>query len=649
MLPFRVTGTDSSLGYLREGMLDLLSTKLSGTQDLRTVDPRTLLSGWRRAGGTADRDLERREALALARRLGAGRLVEGEATGTANRIVLSAVLTPLSGGKELRANVDGPPDSLTWLVDQITGQLLALGAGEPGDRLSNLTSTSLAALRSYLDGRASLRHGAFTESVRHFERAMELDSSFALAGLGRAQAAMWLGEGFVSRGSLFAWQHREHLGSRDRAFLAFLLTPNWPEWISVRESMGVGEELVAGQADNAEAWVVFADALFHGGKLVGIADAVSRSLRAYQRALTLDSTYMPSWEHLPEIYLMMGDTTAARRAIRARLQRDSVSSLASRDRWFAYRILRDSLTPNPSLTDDSLVLHPSEIVRLTLTFGGPFKDADSLIKLTFASAGGEAARAIRERGTRWYYLARGWPVRALDMSHAERTAEIRGELIRDALYGDGDAALAARLADSVSRDFYRPGPSEEAWKVLEQYSAAQFDLENGSDRAARRAVQVWYTMRIKPDSWYPYVTAELASRLFARLLDAQLAARDGRHDAQPRLEALDSLLQSTPTADLFELVGNIEIARLWREVGRPERALRFIRRRTEGFLQPCSYLPRYLRDEGRYATLSGDREGAIKAYRAFLLLRSEAEPALQHQVSAARAELAALENHTRDR
>ena len=37
--PFRVTGADSSLSYLREGMVDLLATKLGGTASLRPADP----------------------------------------------------------------------------------------------------------------------------------------------------------------------------------------------------------------------------------------------------------------------------------------------------------------------------------------------------------------------------------------------------------------------------------------------------------------------------------------------------------------------------------------------------------------------------------------------------------------------------------
>ncbi|MDF1505364.1 serine/threonine-protein kinase, partial [Roseisolibacter sp. H3M3-2] len=47
--PFRVTGSDPSLRYLREGMLDLLAATLTGEGGPRSADPRAVLSAWRRA------------------------------------------------------------------------------------------------------------------------------------------------------------------------------------------------------------------------------------------------------------------------------------------------------------------------------------------------------------------------------------------------------------------------------------------------------------------------------------------------------------------------------------------------------------------------------------------------------------------------
>ena len=57
----------------------------------------------------------------------------------------------------------------------------------------------------------------------------------------------------------------------------------------------------------------------------------------------------------------------------------------------------------------------------------------------------------------------------------------------------------------------------------------------------------------------------------------------------------------------------------------------------------------YLCEEGRLAALTGDRDGAIPAYRHYLSLRSEAEPALQAEVKLVREELEAVERESPDR
>jgi hypothetical protein len=42
--PFRVSGADPALAYLREGMVDLLAAKLGGTAGMRPADARSLLA-----------------------------------------------------------------------------------------------------------------------------------------------------------------------------------------------------------------------------------------------------------------------------------------------------------------------------------------------------------------------------------------------------------------------------------------------------------------------------------------------------------------------------------------------------------------------------------------------------------------------------
>ncbi len=88
--------------------------------------------------------------------------------------------------------------------------------------------------------------------------------------------------------------------------------------------------------------------------------------------------------------------------------------------------------------------------------------------------------------------------------------------------------------------------------------------------------------------------------------------------------------------------GNLVLARLWETLGEDERALAALRRREYHWGFGVAYLSSYLREEGRLAARIGDREGAISAYRHYLTLRSDPEPAATAEVDRVREELARL-------
>ena len=129
---------------------------------------------------------------------------------------------------------------------------------------------------------------------------------------------------------------------------------------------------------------------------------------------------------------------------------------------------------------------------------------------------------------------------------------------------------------------------------------------------------------------------------YALLLEAQLAARDGAEDAWVKLESLDSALRAMPENGSFTVIGNLVAAGLWDTAGNPARALAAARRRRffDG-IHPIFVT--YLREEGRLAALTRDRDGARRAYDyQYLAFRGKAEPVLQGEVEAVRAERAAL-------
>jgi hypothetical protein len=151
----------------------------------------------------------------------------------------------------------------------------------------------------------------------------------------------------------------------------------------------------------------------------------------------------------------------------------------------------------------------------------------------------------------------------------------------------------------------------------------------------------------------------------AALLEAKLAAASGAAGAGAALDRLDSLMRSGPGGSRngppvsftlspayvrstvgispvgFEDFVNLEVARLRERQGDLRAALAAVRRRPYAY-HLTDYLAPHLREEGRLAALTGDRSGAIKAYRHYLALRSDPEPALRPGVDTIRAELAKL-------
>src|SRR5919112_6857611 len=88
VLPFRTSGP--GVEFLGEGMVDLLSTNLSGVGGIYAVDPRTVLQRWNRSEGGRSGDITR--ALSVGRALDAGSVVLGSVVSAGGRVRLAADL-----------------------------------------------------------------------------------------------------------------------------------------------------------------------------------------------------------------------------------------------------------------------------------------------------------------------------------------------------------------------------------------------------------------------------------------------------------------------------------------------------------------------------------------------------------------------------
>jgi tetratricopeptide (TPR) repeat protein len=223
VLPFAVPA-GGSYAYLAQGMVDLLSRNLSGAEAMVTVDPGRVMSAAGRgdAGGPdADRGRD------IARRLGAGQYVIGSVVPAGNRLRIQAQLyaQDSAGSPAIaQAAVEGDSAALFELVDRLTAQLL-VGRGEgQGARLARtaaLTSKSLPALKLYLDAEQHLRAAQYDSAIAGFQRAIEVDSGFALAHYRLGVAALFVGRmGLIGPAIGRALAQVERLSERDRRLLA---------------------------------------------------------------------------------------------------------------------------------------------------------------------------------------------------------------------------------------------------------------------------------------------------------------------------------------------------------------------------------------------------------------------------------------------
>jgi serine/threonine-protein kinase len=619
--PFRVTAPDPALGYLREGLVDLLASKLGGTLAIRPVDSRTQLGAWREAGA----DLPQAKALAVAAGLGAGQLIEGELAGRGSRVILSAALRRVPDGREVtRLSVEGPSDSLTALIDRLAAQLLARAAGEPEERLPALAATSSGALRAYLDGWMLIRRNRWREALRSFQTALATDSAFALAALGATRAYNHADAVRDAPEIELAWRLRGRLTPGDAAHLAALVGPNYPEASTPPEMLEAAERLVRLSPNNADGWLWY-------GVRACITDAPAPALcrEIARRSLELDSLNAHVSEAAADIYRMLGDTTDLRRAIRLHVRVDSVSPTSVFNQWVSAVSLGDSAAARRLALSDSMIstdgLGP--LWRMIGTFyneGVGFSDVEAALRRTRAVAPAESMQEVIDRVEYHLAVMRG---RADGLPQPPRWPESFKTFSRvmDALFVGADTAGTGPL---IARLEGRLGTPMDEDCCLEQFAAGESALEGGRLSVVRRAIA---DIRRFPGE----------ARVFELILAAQLAARERSPAAVPRLRQLDSALVDWRDYMQFSLdYGNLIAARLHEERGDYEAALRAVRR--PGNTGPWRPVITYHREEGRIAAQAGDTAGAIRAYRLYLSIRGDAGPRLQPEVRQVRAELAAL-------
>jgi serine/threonine protein kinase len=664
--PFHVAA-EGPFDYLREGLVDLLTTSLNGETGSRAVDPRTVMAAWRSAVRNEQADLAPAHAQRVALGLGAGQLLMGSVVGTAERLTLNATLYDAVGSAvRTRVSTHGPADSLPALVDRLVGQFLARDAGLPGPTLAALTTTSLPALRSYLEGRRDYRGGRFGEAAAHLQQALSHDSTFALAAIHLAVIA---GFGELTappatreRGLRLAWAARDRLGAPDRLFLEAIAGPRYPEPTPRHELLQARTRAVNAAPDRPEVLALMGE--FHlVGVLRGEPDALQRSADYFGRALALDSSYSRPVYNVVRGAAAAGDAATVYRIVRRFMATDSVSEMAQLLTWIEaavsgdQRAILDVRARMPAM-------HPTAlgwIVFHALMFGQDVDGAGAALTALRSTVRSEHEWG-NHRFREWEYLGnRGrlaelWrqlesaapeteglgPIEELGLSAGQRGRGQRAVyLVRTALFWGGDTTGIGE-AIGVLEDGYRRAPAPSG-NPLARVVVADGACYAGMGRVATRELAA---ARRASARLHQLLNGglELPNRnhyaLCAATLDALVAVADGKPDARRLVELADAMLRNAPPGRMAMSHTQLLLARAFDALGDPEAGLRTIRRRHPN--NPAYFLATILAEEGRLAARAGDRDGAIRAYRHYLVLRTDPDPALVPEVERIRAELSRL-------
>jgi serine/threonine protein kinase/Flp pilus assembly protein TadD len=310
VLPFRVLGDQTSLGYISEGLVEALSAKLFQLKDLRV------------ASAAAVEKANKQQSLdKIARELGVSLILQGTLQGTKDNLRIALDLEDVSSGRRLWAQeFSAVPQDLLTLEDQIHAKLVdALELKPSNEELARGTThptENIEAYDLYLRGRNAIHGGGDPNKVQaaigYYQDALKKDPQFALAYTGLADANLQMyrlkKESFWADKALASAQQARRL-NENLAEVHFSLG-------SVYNATG----RTAAAAAELKHALELAPNSDEGYRRLGDNHLASNrneeAIRAYQKAIAINPYYWVNHNALGTVYFQVGEYDKASSAFR---------------------------------------------------------------------------------------------------------------------------------------------------------------------------------------------------------------------------------------------------------------------------------------------------------------------------------------------
>jgi tetratricopeptide (TPR) repeat protein len=220
---------------------EYLSESFGRWSDVRLIDKTRIYDALERRGARAPFRIAFGTGLAIARELGAGRVVMGQLWSSADTLHLTVGVYDASRGgsplREAKARVAANTTRATIAFDALADSLL--GTDPEGFHGAGVEEThSIGALRSYTRGARAIRTWDLAGATQHLRAAIAADSGFARAYVALGQVLLWAAdstpEAMRDRGTIArrAGTLLERLAATDRSLLLAqqaMFERRWPD------------------------------------------------------------------------------------------------------------------------------------------------------------------------------------------------------------------------------------------------------------------------------------------------------------------------------------------------------------------------------------------------------------------------------------